>query len=53
MGMRVTTNIAAINAQQQFWLADAALQSSILGKPMPMSSAGATPAKGGGGDAGH
>jgi len=50
---QIASVIAAINAQQQFWLADAALQSSILGKPMTMSSAGATPAKGGGGDAGH
>ncbi len=50
---QIASVIAAINAQQQFWLADAALQSSILGKPMMMSGAGAAPAKGGGGDAGH
>lgn len=30
--------IAAINAQQQFWLADAALQASIIGKPMAAGS---------------
>ena len=50
---QIASVIAAINAQQQFWLADAALQSSILGKPMMMANAGAAPAKGGGGDAGH
>lgn len=50
---QISSVIAAINAQQQFWLADAALQSSILGKPMMMSGAGAAPAKGGGGDVGH
>ena len=50
---QIASVIAAINAQQQFWLADAALQSSILGKPMMMTSAGAAPAKSGGGDAGH
>ena len=50
---QIASVIASINAQQQFWLADAALQSSILGKPMMMSGAGAAPAKGGGGDAGH
>jgi outer membrane protein TolC len=31
---QVTTVIAAIEAQQQFWLAEAALQASIVGKPM-------------------
>jgi outer membrane protein TolC len=44
---------AAINAQQQFWLADAALQATIVGKPMMMSAMGAAPATGGGGDAQH
>jgi outer membrane protein TolC len=38
----------AINAQQQFWLADAALAASVIGKPSamtaPMASAGAPPA---------
>jgi len=50
---QIASVIAAINAQQQFWLADAVLQSSILGKPMMMSGAGSAPKKGGGGDAGH
>ena len=49
---QIASVIAAISAQQQFWLADAALQSSILGKPMMMQSMGASPAKGGG-DAMH
>lgn len=50
---QISSVIAAINAQQQFWLADAALQSSILGKPMMMQGMGAAPAAGGGGDAAH
>ncbi|RYE54785.1 MAG: transporter, partial [Hyphomicrobiales bacterium] len=33
----------AINAQQQFWLADAALAASVIGKPSAMAS----PAAGG------
>ncbi|MDZ4360545.1 MAG: transporter, partial [Variovorax sp.] len=35
----------AINAQQQFWLADAALAASVMGKP---TSAGASMASSGG-----
>jgi outer membrane protein TolC len=31
---QVSSVMAAISAQQQFWLADAALQASIVGKPM-------------------
>ncbi|MEQ1597172.1 MAG: TolC family protein [Casimicrobium sp.] len=50
---QISSVIAAINAQQQFWMADAALQSSIMGKPMMMQSMGAAPAAGGGGDAPH
>lgn len=50
---QISSVIAAINAQQQFWMADAALQSSIMGKPMTMQSMGAAPAAGGGGDAPH
>ena len=50
---QIASVIAAINAQQQFWLADAALQSSILGKPMMLQSMGAGPAPTGGGDAMH
>ena len=50
---QISSVIAAINAQQQFWMADAALQSSIMGKPMMMQSMGTAPAAGGGGDAPH
>ena len=31
---QIASVIAAINAQQQFWLADAALSSSLIGKPI-------------------
>ena len=44
---------AAIKAQQQFWLADAALKATIVGKPMMMSTMATTPAVSGGGDAPH
>ena len=44
---------AAINAQKQFWLADAALQSTMVGKPMMMPLSTSTPTMGGGGDAPH
>lgn len=37
---QVATVMAAINAQQQFWLADAGLSSSVIGRPASM---GATP----------
>ena len=37
---QVATVMAAINAQQQFWLADAGLSSSVIGKP---AAFGATP----------
>jgi outer membrane protein TolC len=37
---QINTVMAAINAQQQFWLADAGLASSVIGKPVAM---GATP----------
>ncbi len=49
---QINTVKAAIAAQQQFWQADAALQATLLGKPMsaPTMAAGAS----GGGDApGH
>ncbi len=49
---QIASVIAAINAQQQFWMADAALQSSILGIPMMMQGVGA-PRATGGGDAMH
>ena len=49
---QITSVNAALNAYQQFWLADAALAASMTGKPI--ASAMATPAaKGGGEAAGH
>ena len=44
---------AAINAQQQFWLADAALQATIVGRPMMAPAMAVAPGMGGGGDAPH
>ncbi len=44
---------AAIAAQQQFWLADAALQATIVGKPMTVAAVGASQSMSGGGDAQH
>jgi outer membrane protein TolC len=45
---QITSVNNAINAQQQFWLADAALAASVIGKPAamtaPTASAGAPPA---------
>jgi outer membrane protein TolC len=40
---QVSTVIAAINTEQQFWLADAALQASLIGRPtnMPVAAAAA------------
>ncbi|HVL57232.1 MAG TPA: TolC family protein, partial [Burkholderiaceae bacterium] len=47
---QVASVMAAIAAEQQFWLADAALQASIIGKPMaaPIAGIGAGVAGGGG-----
>lgn len=44
---------AAINAQKQFWLTDAALQATIVGRPMMTPAMGAAPMMSGGGDAPH
>ena len=44
---------AAINAQKQFWLTDAALQATLVGRPMMTPAMGATPMMSGGGDAAH
>ena len=44
---------AAINAQQQFWLADAALQATLVGRPMMTPAMGAAPMMSGGSDAAH
>jgi len=49
---QVNTVTSAINAEQQFWLADAALQSSLMGRPMnaPLTVTTSAPS---GGSAGH
>ena len=49
---QVASVTAALNAHQQFWLADAALAASMIGKPTALGMA--APAAGGGGQAaGH
>ncbi len=45
---QIASVIAAIEAQQQFWLADAALEATIIGKPMSMSVGSPSPPSGGG-----
>ena len=47
---QVETVIAAIDAEQQFWLADAAMQASLIGRPTSttLSVGGAAPSAGGG-----
>jgi outer membrane protein TolC len=46
---QVGTVVAAIGAQQQFWLADAALQAAVIGRPTlaPTASTSGAPASGG------
>ncbi len=44
---------AAINAQKQFWLTEAALQATIVGKPTMMPTMGTLPMMSGGSDAAH
>ncbi|ABM39825.1 TolC family protein [Polaromonas naphthalenivorans] len=49
---QIASVTAALNAYQQFWLADAALAASMIGKPTTLAMA--APAAGGGGEAaGH
>ncbi len=48
---QVGSVIAAINAQRQFWLSDAALQASIMGKPTMMPVGPMAPGMAGGGAA--
>lgn len=48
---QISSVIAAINAYQQFWLADTALAASMTGKPTSMAMS--APATGGGEAAGH
>ncbi len=50
---QVGTVMAAIDAEQQFWLADAALQASVIGRPTSASLAATAAAPSGGGGAGH
>lgn len=49
---QVSTVIAAIDAEQQFWLADAALQATLIGRPTSTSLSVTSSAPSGGG-AGH
>ena len=49
---QISVVMAAISAQQQFWLADAALQATLMGKPT-MMQAGTVAEKVSGGGAGH
>ncbi len=48
---QIASVVAAINAYQQFWLSDAALAASMIGKPTSMAMA--APAAGGGEAPGH
>jgi outer membrane protein TolC len=50
---QITLVRAALAAQQQFWLADAALQAALLGKPLAGAAATAQSAGPGASDAGH
>jgi outer membrane protein TolC len=51
---QVGSVMQAINAQQQFWLADAGLSSSLIGKPIGMGATAApSGSAGGGAEAGH
>ena len=51
---QINSVIAALNAQQQFWLADAALSAALIGKPMAMGMAPMPSGSSGGADAaGH
>ena len=49
---QVSTVMAAINAEQQFWLADANLQASLVGRPTGLSIASPAAAQSGGAE-GH
>lgn len=51
---QITSVIAAIEAQRDFWLADAALQSVLIGRPMSaMSTQGSAPTSASGSSARH
>lgn len=48
---QINAVMATIDAEQQFWLADAALQASLIGRPANLSLSAATPASSSGGAA--
>jgi len=50
---QVNTVVQAINAQSDFWRADAALQATVVGKPMMVSISGAEANVGGNAGGGH
>ena len=50
---QVSTVMAAINAQQQFWLADAGLAAALIGKPVAMGTTPISTSTGSGGEAAH
>ncbi|BET27503.1 outer membrane efflux protein [Limnobacter thiooxidans] len=50
---QVNTVVQAINAQADFWRADAALQATVVGKPMTVSVSGAAANAGGNAGGGH
>ncbi len=50
---QVASVVGAINAQQQFWLADAALSSSLIGKPAAVGAAPVSTRSSGAGEGGH
>lgn len=50
---QISSVTAAINAYQQYWLADAALAASIIGKPTAMGAMSVSAAAGGGAEGGH
>lgn len=49
---QISSVMSAIKASEQFWMADAALQATMMGRPIG-ASVGAMAAAGGGGDAPH
>ena len=50
---QVSTVMAAINAQQQFWLADAGLAATLIGKPTAMGATPVSTSTGSSGEAAH
>jgi outer membrane protein TolC len=50
---QVASVVAAINAQQQFWLADAGLSSTLIGRPQAMGATPVSTSTSGGSDGGH